>query len=204
VGDDILAVERNRRCVADAAGLGEPAGWVWLEQVHGTDVVYADGPRGPSAPVGDASVTTQRGLPLAIVTADCAPVVIACDDAVGVAHAGHRGLAGGVIEATVERVRAVGHGDVRAFLGPCICVECYEFGASDLGRLVAHFGDSVEGRTSAGRPAFDLSAAVRVALARAGVDSVEDCERCTAELPTYFSYRRDGVTGRQVTVAILT
>ena len=138
------------------------------------------------------------------MTADCAPVVLASDDAVGVAHAGHRGLAGGVLEAAVDALRAVGHGDVRAFLGPCIRVECYEFGASDLERTrraVRCRGRRPDARAGARvRP----RGAVRVALARAGVDELDDCGICTADSPTYFSYRRDGVTGRQVTVAVLT
>jgi YfiH family protein len=204
VGDDAGAVARNRRVIADAAGLRDPDEWVWLEQVHGAAVVHADGPPAGAVPVADASVATDTGLPLAVMTADCAPVVLACDDAVGIAHAGHRGLLAGILEATVDRLRTVGHGEVRAFLGPCIRVERYEFGPADLAQLVAHFGDAVEGRTREGRPAFDLAAAVRLALARTGVASVEDSGVCTAAVPAYFSYRRDGVTGRQVTVAVLT
>ena len=175
---------------------------MWLDQVHGTEVLDAAGPSS-SPPVADASVTTERGLPLAIMTADCAPVVVASDTAVGVAHAGHRGLEHGVIEATVERVRAMGSADVRAFLGPCIRAECYEFGARDLERLARHFGPEVVAETRVGRAAFDLPAAVRIALARAGVDDLDDCGVCTADSDAHFSYRRDGVTGRQVTVAVL-
>jgi purine-nucleoside/S-methyl-5'-thioadenosine phosphorylase / adenosine deaminase len=203
VGDEVVAVVRNRQRVAAAAELCDPSEWVWLEQVHGADVVRTETPTGTDAPVADASVTMQVGLPLAIMTADCAPVVVACDDAVGVAHAGHKGLAAGVIEAMVERLREIGHGQLRAFLGPCIRAECYEFGARDLARLVTHFGDDVEGRTRAGRPAFDITAAVRIALQRAGVGALEDCGICTACASTYFSYRRDQVSGRQVTVAVL-
>ena len=151
----------------------------------------------------DAIVTTAPGLPLAIVTADCAPLVVACEGAVGVVHAGHRGLAAGVIEAMIGRVRALGAGDVHAFLGPCIHVERYEFGADDLARLVAQFGPGVEGRTITGRPALDIPAAVRIVLERAGVGSFVDSAICTATSDAYFSYRRDGETGRQVTVAML-
>jgi YfiH family protein len=203
VGDELVSVVRNRQRVAEAAGLADPSEWVWVDQVHGVEVVEADGPTA-TPPVADASVTATPGLPLAIMTADCAPVVFACDDAVGIAHAGHRGLAGGVLEATAARVRAVGHGDVRAYLGPCIRAECYEFGTRDLERLADHFGPTVVGHTRAGKPAFDVTAAVRIALAHAGVDAVDDCGICTADSPDHFSYRRDGTTGRQVTVAVLT
>jgi polyphenol oxidase len=187
--------------VADAAGLEDPRKWVWLEQVHGAEVVeVASAP--PSPPRADAATTSALGVPIAIVTADCAPVVLACRDAFGVVHAGHKGLTSGVIEAAVARVRAIGTGDVRAFLGPCIRAECYEFGAEDLARVVATLGPDVEGRTRAGRPAFDLAAGVRRALARVGVDGIEDCDVCTADSDALFSYRRDGTTGRQVTVAV--
>jgi purine-nucleoside/S-methyl-5'-thioadenosine phosphorylase / adenosine deaminase len=195
-------VAENRRRIAAGAGLPDPRAWVWLDQVHGRDVAPVTGP--PAAkPTADAAVTATSQLPLAIVTADCAPVVLANDDAFAVVHAGHRGLASGVVEHAVERVRAAGTGRVRAFLGPCIRAECYEFGASDLAALVEQFGPEVEGRTREGTHAFDLAAGVRVALARAGVDDLDDCGVCTADDGDAFSYRRDGTTGRQVTVAVL-
>jgi YfiH family protein len=202
VGDEVVAVVRNRRAVADAARLPDPSEWVWLDQVHGADVVVTDVPPGVPPPAADAAATRRPGLPLAVMTADCAPVVIANDGAVGVAHAGHKGLATGVIAATVERVRALGSGDVRAFLGPCIRPDHYEFESRDLDRLAAQFGEEVVARTLDGRPAFDIPAAVRIALERAGVGSFDDCGICTAATPDCFSYRRDGVTGRQVTVAV--
>lgn len=204
IDDDPRAVAQHREDFAAAAGLPAPSTWVWLRQVHGADVHEAEGPTPPDdPPEADAAVTAKRRLPLAIVTADCAPVVLANDEAIGVVHAGHRGLAAGVIEAAVERVRARGRGDVHAFLGPCIRPSRYEFGAAELELLAARFGDEVKGRTLDGRPALDIPAAVRVALARAGVTQFEDCGVCTAESVAYFSHRRDGATGRQVTVAVL-
>jgi polyphenol oxidase len=204
VGDDPHAVARHRADVAAATGLPAPNEWVWLRQVHGAGVYEAEGPT-PSEepPEADAAVTATRGLPLAIVTADCAPVVLASDDAVGVVHAGHRGLLAGVIEAAVTRVRAHGDGEVHAFLGPCIRHSHYEFGARDLEVLASRLGDEVKGRTRDGRPALDIPAAVGVALARTGVKQFEDCGVCTADCASYFSHRRDGATGRQVTVAVL-
>lgn len=203
VGDDPEAVARHRVAVAVAANLAPPTEWVWLRQVHGVAVFDATGPTNPPTPEADASATTRRGLPLAIVTADCAPVVIANDDALAVVHAGHRGLLGGVIGAAADRVRALGHGELRAFLGPCIRPECYEFGESDLEPIVAAFGPEVAGTTRTGGTALDIPAAVRIAVARAGVDRFDDCGVCTSHSPGYFSYRRDGATGRQVTVAVL-
>ncbi|GIU89580.1 MAG: laccase domain protein [Acidimicrobiia bacterium] len=203
VGDDPAAVTENRARVAAAARLPPPTSWVWLRQVHGAAVHVAERPtREP--PEADAAVTGRPGLPLAVTTADCAPVVLACGAAVAVAHAGHRGILAGVIEATVERLRAAAGGPVEAFLGPCIRPQHYEFGVADLERVVARLGPQVAATTAAGRPALDLPAAVRVALARAGVEALHDCGVCTAASPHHFSHRRDGLTGRQVTVAVLT
>jgi len=205
VGDDPVVVARNRAALAAATSGTGAAGWVWVSQVHGTEVHVASGPpaSGEPAPVADAIVTATRGLSLAIVTADCAPVVIACDDAVGVVHAGHRGLADGVIEAAVARLRDIGTGDVRAFLGPSIRAPRYEFGADALAGLVGQFGAVVEGLTRTGRPAFDIPAAVGVVVGRVGVVSFDDCGICTADDDEYFSYRRDGDTGRQATIVVL-
>jgi polyphenol oxidase len=170
VGDDPHAVAQHRAGIAASAGLPVPTDWVWLRQVHGAAVHEAGGPTPPEEPpVADAAVTAIRGLPLAIVTADCAPVVLANDDAIGVVHAGHRGLLAGVIEAAVTRVRGLGEGEVHAFLGPCIRPLRYEFGARDLEVLASRLGDEVKGRTRDGRPALDIPAAVRIALCRAGV-----------------------------------
>jgi YfiH family protein len=202
VGDDPGVVAGNRAALRACTVGADSAALVWVRQVHGTAVHVASPGSSPAEPA-DAIVTATRGLPLAIVTADCAPLVIACDDAVGVVHAGHRGLADGVIEAAVASLREIGHGDVRAFLGPCIRAPRYEFGADAWPPFVVQFGAAVEGRTRDGRPALDIPAAIRVVLDRAGVIELDDCGICTADDDAYFSYRRDGETGRQATVAVL-
>jgi len=203
VGDDPAAVVANREHVATAAGLGASTGWVWMQQVHGATVHVATEPTGPAPPVADAAVTAVRGLPLAVVTADCAPIALASDDAIGVVHAGHPGLEHGVIEAAVAALRAIGSGPVRAYLGPCIHPARYEFGADHLARFVARFGREVASTTNQGTPALDVPAAVRVALRECGVDQFEDGGVCTASSAAHYSYRRDGVTGRQATIAVL-
>jgi YfiH family protein len=199
VGDDPEAVAHNRATLANEAHLPPPEEWVWVRQVHGAGVHVADAPTGAIPPEADAAVTHTRGLPLAIVTADCAPVVLASETGLAVVHAGHRGLAAGVIEATASHL----DGEVHAFLGPCIRPAQYEFGRADLDALVANFGPEVEAQTARGTAALNIPAAVRVALARAGIEDFEDCGICTADSPAYFSHRRDGATGRQVTVAVL-
>jgi YfiH family protein len=203
VGDAPDAVAANRERVAVEAGLDDPKRWVWMRQVHGTEVHVATGPTGSEPPAADAAVTATPGLPIAVLTADCAPIVLACDDAVGVVHAGHRGLEHGVIPAAVEQLRAIGTGTVRAYLGPCIRPARYEFGADDLARIVERLGPEVEGLTDDGHPALDIPAAVRVALRAAGVEELVDSGVCTASSDAYFSYRRDGVTGRQATIVVL-
>ncbi len=211
VGDDPANVARNRAAVAPRTGSAELRGWVWPRQVHGAGVYVATGDPDPATgdpdpatvPVADAAVTAVRGLALAIVTADCAPLVVACDDAVGVVHAGYRGLAAGVVEAAIAHLRDIGTGEVRAFLGPCIRAARYEFGPHDLARLVAQFGPGVEGHTRDGSPALDLPAVVRVVLERSGVVAFDDCGVCTADSDRYFSYRANEDTGRQATIVIL-
>jgi hypothetical protein len=202
-GDDPAAVQENRRRVADTLGIAPPERWWWLDQVHGATTVIAAGDPPAEPVVADAAVTTEPGTPLVVLTADCAPIVLACDDAAGVVHAGWQGLVAGVIEAAVATLRSVGHGEVRAALGPCIHPAHYEFGREDLARVVEQIGPEVEARTDAGGPALDLPAAVRLALARANVDDVVDVGECTSASRDFFSHRRDGETGRQGLVVVL-
>jgi hypothetical protein len=206
VGDDPTVVARNRAALAAAINGAVDAvdarRWVWIRQVHGAGVYLATGPGPDPSPEADAIVTAERGLALAVVTADCAPLVLASDDAVGVVHAGHLGLARGVIEAAVTRLREIGTGEVRAFLGPSIRAPRYEFGAADLAALVAQFGPRVEGRTHDGQPALDIPAAIGVVLERVGVGPFDDSGVCTSGSDGYFSFRRDGATGRQATIVV--
>jgi YfiH family protein len=201
-GDDPAAVGENRRRVAGRLRLGDPAGWWWLRQVHGAEVVVAEGPPGPP-PCADGAVTRRPGTPLVVLTADCAPLALACDDAVGVVHVGWHGLLAGVVEAAVGRLLSIGTGTVHAALGPCIGHDRYEFGCADLDRVARRLGSTVVAQTHDGRPALDLTAGVRVALAMAGVDELDDVGVCTASSADHFSYRRDGETGRQALVVVL-
>jgi hypothetical protein len=190
------------------AVLGDPDRWVWLDQRHGDTVVVTD--RAPAfPPAADAAVTTEVGLPVVVLTADCVPIALVADLAVGVVHAGWRGLERGVVERGVDALRAAdarAGGDprapLRAVIGPCIHPERYEFGAADLDRLVDRFGTTVAATTEWGAPAFDLPAAVEVALGRAGVSEIVDVDVCTAASAACFSHRRDGVTGRQAAVVV--
>ncbi len=184
-------------------GPAEPGDWVWLRQVHGHEVVTVDAaPATP--PEADAAVTTAVGLPLVVMTADCAPVALASPGGIAVVHAGWPGLEQGVLGAAVDALRAVAPGPVRAWLGPCVHPARYEFGADLLERLVDRLGPEVAATTDAGTPALDIPAAVRISLARAGVGDLTDVDVCTAASPDHFSHRRDGVTGRQAVVVVRT
>ena len=205
VGDAPDAVAENRDRAARALGRDGAARWAWLSQVHGTTVhrVEAEPAHGAPSVEADAAVTVLADVPLVVLTADCAPIAIADDAAVGVVHAGWQGLETGVVAAAVTALREIGQGPVRAVVGPCIRPANYEFGRADLDRLAARFGPAVVGHTAVGRPAFDVAAGVRVAFAEVGVTDVVDTEICTAADPErWFSHRRDGTTGRQAVIVV--
>lgn len=203
VGDEPAAVLRNRQGLRAALGL--PAEPAWLQQVHGTAVVdaAAAGPR----PAADAAWTGTPGVVCAVLTADCLPVLF-CNRAgthVAAAHAGWRGLAGGVLESTVGWLAAAGvrPESLLAWLGPAIGPASYEVGAE----VRAAFLRSDPAAEDAFRPVrpghwlLDLYAAARLRLRRAGVTAVTGGDYCTlAEPDRFFSHRRDGVTGRQATL----
>lgn len=206
VGDDLLAVAHNRRRVAQALAL--PAEPRWLSQVHGTAVHRAgalarsapsDAAPSDSVPVADAAVTRETGVVLAIMVADCLPVLLAAEDGsvLGAAHAGWRGLVAGVIERTVE---SMGQDPSRlhAWLGPCIGPRHFEVG-DDVRQafLAAGDGPSAFEATPAGRWLCDLPALARARLARLGVTRVAGGRWCTVADPVrFFSHRRDRQTGR--------
>jgi polyphenol oxidase len=205
VGDDATAVEGNRRALRDAARL--PAEPVWLEQVHGTCVRDLDS-QGSSGPA-DAAVTRQPGRVCAILTADCLPVLLAADagDRVGAAHAGWRGLAAGVIEATVAALGAPPR-QLLAWLGPAIGPRQFEVGAEVREALLsrAGAGDSAADEAAfvpnaRGRYMADLYALARRRLLRLGVERIYGGGECTyTDDAKYYSHRRDGRTGRQATL----
>jgi polyphenol oxidase len=203
VGDADEAVMENRRRLAARLAVEPPERWAWLRQVHGAEVADADGLPGPDPVPADAAVTSTPGRVLVVQTADCAPLALASGRAIAVVHAGWPGLVAGVIEHAVAALRARGDDRVLAALGPCVHPADYEFGRADLDTVIDRLGPSVEGRTRHGRPALDVPAAVRAALGRAGVEEMEDVAVCTFASPDHFSYRRDGVTGRQALVVTM-
>jgi polyphenol oxidase len=176
--------------------------WTWLRQVHGARCVTVTRPGEHAGVAADAAVTAVPGAALAVHVADCAPVGLLADEGVvGVVHAGWRGLEAGVVETAVRSMRELGARDIVAVRGACIHPECYEFGEADLDRLAATLGPEVRGTTAAGRPALDLPAAVRAALAAAGVTEVRETKECTAcDGKRWWSHRARGDVARQALV----
>ena len=203
-GDDPQVVQANRdELVARYALPSRPH---WLRQVHGTGVLRFDSPDlDAQEPVADAAVTSTTGVVLAILTADCLPVVLASDDGrqLGVAHAGWRGLAGGVLENTVAAMQAPG-GRLLAWLGPAAGPQAYEIGEEVFDAFVS-LDPRAAGAfiaTRAGHWRVDLYTLARLRLAAAGVTRVHGGGLCTISEPArFFSHRRDARTGRMATLA---
>lgn len=207
VGDDPSAVAENRARMRAALEL--PAEPAWLNQVHGASVVRAHAPSIVAAhvvepPTADASIAFEAGPVCAVLTADCLPVLF-CDRAgsrIAAAHAGWRGLAAGVLEHTV-RALAAAPDDLLAWFGPAIEQDAFEVGGEVRDQFVARDRCNVEhfSENSRGRWQADLYALARRELARLGVDHVFGGGfRCYADAERFFSYRRDGQTGRMATM----
>jgi len=205
-GDDPAAVAENRARLRVLL----PSRPAWLRQVHGSEVLHVDAlpPAGEPPPVADAAVTTVPGRVLAIQTADCLPVLFADRRRriVGAAHAGWRGLATGVLEATIDAMRALGASapDIVAWIGPGIGPRAFEVGedvreafvARDEGAQACFVPLAVPGKWLA-----DLPALAQRRLAAAGLAEVVASGLCTFEDPErFYSYRRDGRCGRMVSL----
>jgi YfiH family protein len=200
VGDDPRAVAENRRRLKAWAGL--PAEPSWLGQVHGTAVADLDQP-GPLESA-DAAVTRGKGKVCAILTADCLPIVLTTDigDRVAAAHAGWRGLAAGVIEATVRALDTRAD-RLQAWLGPAIGPRHFEVGAEVREAFVNADAEAAMAftRNPRGRFMADLPWLARRRLENLGVSRIYGGSECTfGRADRYYSYRRDGTTGRQATL----
>lgn len=208
VADDIIDVacsdkrhgdfhlDGDRRALQHRRASFQAGEWSQPDECHGTTVRRVEHLGQHDGVEADALVTSLRGAVLAIWVGDCAPVAfIGHHGTLGGAHAGWRGAVDGVLAATV---REFGTEPVTAVLGPCIHACCYEFGAADLDRCAARFGDGVRAVTAWGTAALDMPAVVRAALAEHGVPLV-DRSRCTGcGADRYYSHRRRAERGRQV------
>lgn len=198
VGDEPDAVARNRDRVREALHL--PAEPIWLEQVHGAGVVNLDHEPTGKIPRADAVVTHEPGRVCVIQVADCMPVLFAAADgsAVGAAHAGWRGLAAGVLEATVRALESR-PGKLLAWMGPAIGPRHFEVGDEVRTAFTAQDAEAAAAfvHNARGRWQCDLYALVHRRLAALGIRSVFGGGWCTfADAARFFSYRRDGRCGR--------
>ncbi|WCD96237.1 peptidoglycan editing factor PgeF [Streptomyces sp. HUAS 31] len=199
VGDDPGTVTANREIAAKSLGL-DPGDVVWMNQVHGPEVTVVDGPwRDRPVPEVDAIVTARRGLALAVLTADCVPVLLA-DPVAGIAaaaHAGRPGMIAGVVPAALRAMTELGADPARivARTGPAVCGRCYEVPDAMRAEVAAE-EPTAYAETSWGTPAVDVAAGVHAQLARLGVHDRAQSPVCTLESGDHFSYRRDRTTGR--------
>lgn len=202
ISGDPRTLEHRRRAVVDRP-------WVWLDQVHGSEVVtVAEGcdigsVNGRGA---DGIVTARRDVAIAAHSADCATVALwSPEGIIAVAHAGWRGLRLGVVGATAEAMRSIGATSIRAVAGPHVGVECYEFSAGDLDELAIHFGPRVVGESSQGTPALDVAQVLAIELERSSVELLGSSPECTAcESDRFWSHRARGDLGRQALVVWIT
>lgn len=203
VGDDPAAVAANREVLQNHL----PTSAVWLKQIHGSGIAQAD--RSAGVPEADGSVAHQPGVVCAVLTADCLPVLL-CDRAgtvVAAAHAGWRGLADGVVEAAVQAM-AVDGGEILAWLGPAIGPRAFEVGGEVRQIFLTHDPAAAQAFVpQAGRMdkwLADIYLLARLRLARMGIKQVYGGNFCTFEDEEhFFSYRRDGVTGRMASLVWL-
>ena len=207
VGDRSEPVAANRSALA---GLLPPElRIIWLQQVHGTEVVSADRVAAGIAPQADAVWSDQPGAGCAVLTADCLPIVLAAANGSQVAaiHAGWRGLAAGVIEATLAAIPQTS-ADMLAWFGPAIGPCCYEVGAEVRKAFLTAMGNDadryfVPGQAR-GKFHADLYGLAALRLHRAGIKGITGGDQCTAcDAHNYFSHRRDGQTGRMATLVTL-
>ena len=205
VGDDPQRVHCHRRRLEDLLGLEQGRHLAWMNQIHSAVVATAQAGEVPTA---DALVLDSRtgGAPAGccVLVADCVPVLLASRDGALTAavHAG-RGMLDGVVPATVDSLRrgGVDPADLWAAVGPSICGSCYEV-PEEMLALSAQREPACASRTSWGTPGLDVAAGVLAQLERAGVGHISAGQWCTYEDPRFFSYRRDGVTGRLAGIGV--
>ena len=194
VGDDAQTVARNRELLRKITGPVQ-----FMNQVHGDDVVEVK--TLIDDPTCDALITTVPGIALAVMVADCIPLLLSSSGVVGAVHVGRRGLMNSVAIKAVEAMRALGAGQIHAQLGASICGRCYEV-PQELADAVCAKHPAASSLTNNLTPALDLPRALIADLVAIGV-TYEASPICTLENNEYFSYRRHNITGRNAGVVWL-
>jgi len=195
VGDDEGAVLQNRRILEEELGPGQ-----FMNQVHGNRVAIIESVT-DEYPTADALVTGIPGISLAVQVADCIPLLLYSTHSVAAVHVGRKGLLNAVTSKALEIMRSMGATEISAIIGPSICGPCYEVSQEIYEEVVA-LHPAAASQTASLTPALDLPAALCEVLKEAGVVIVDEF-RCTVEDSDLFSYRRDGVTGRQIGIISL-
>lgn len=193
VGDDHATAVANRAHLERDLGLPIQ----FMDQVHG-DVVVHVGSEVVPAPSADALLTRAKGIGLAVMVADCIPLLLSNSKSVAAVHVGRKGLMNEIAMAAIREMRVIDSSEITAIVGPSICGECYEVSQDVFDEVSAKFPLAAS-RTREGGFALDLSRALIEQLLETGVQVLDE-GRCTVEDKNLYSYRRDGVTGRQVGV----
>jgi YfiH family protein len=189
VGDDPKDVNQNRALLAREMGEHQ-----YMNQVHGNRTMIIE-TASEEAPTADALVTGIPGVPIAVMVADCIPLLLSSDVAVAAVHVGRRGLMNSVALNALVAMREIGAQKVSAIIGPSICGRCYEV-SEEIFQEVSTAFPLAASITETGSRALDLPRALSAVLIAEGVEVIDE-HSCTAEDEDLFSYRRDGVTGRQ-------
>jgi YfiH family protein len=193
VGDQPEIVGSNRRSLSDEIGLPIQ----FMEQVHGDHVQVIDDFT-QSSPTADALVTSNPQIALAVMVADCIPLLLANQGSIAAVHVGRKGLLNGVWHRAIAKMRELDSSPISAFIGPSICGRCYEVSPEIFAEITQSFPRAAA-ETIQGTPSIDLAAALTCELEKIEID-VLTIARCTVEDSSLYSYRRDGVTGRQAGV----
>lgn len=204
VGDDPAAVAANRARLAQSIGLA-PERMVYMEQIHSNNVTVVDRAPAIGTPVEmtDALVTTERGLALVVLVADCVPVLLSDTEAgvIAAVHAGRMGARNGIMKKTVEKMVELGAtpASIHALMGAAASGKNYEVPAEMARDVESKLPGSLT-RTTKGTTGLDIRAGLLRQLLSLGVHSIDSDPRCTIEDKDFFSYRREGTTGRQAGV----
>lgn len=198
VGDDPNSVRENRKLLSKMIAL--PINQIYfMNQVHGSEVAIIDEASDASlAPSVDALFTTKPGLALVTLIADCAPLLLKSDHAVAAVHVGRKGLVAEVLQATLEifRSKGVSPNEITAEIGPSICSDCYEVDLQTYREVVAA---NPQTATDESRHCLDVVGGLKAQLDHFAIP-YQTAQICVKHTPGYFSYRRDGITGRQAGV----
>ena len=195
VSDDLETVLANRALLAKDLGPVQ-----YMSQVHGNRVAIIEEITDED-PTADALVTGIPGISLAVQVADCIPLLLHSSESIAAVHVGRKGLVNEVTRAALQVMRDMGSTKITAIIGPSICGNCYEVSQEIHDEVVAQH-PSASSTTNNGTPALNLPAALLQVLADEGVTIIDE-SRCTVEHQDLYSYRRDGVTGRQAGIISL-